>query len=238
MLSIHELDHVPAYNALSYTWGQKNRHQIRCDDVEETRDSRDRRHYLSVYESLWLALQRLRHETDERTLWIDAICISQTNNAERNDQVLLMRKLFQGAENVILWLGEESRDCASAFDLVSRIVAANGQDLSLVDKQRSFKAEDLIGLSLPESSSPAWTARDSLIWRPWFNRVWVIQEIAVARSASVLCGQDHCQWSDLTTTACYIKDHSLTTITHVDPRRALQYMDLSLRFHEGSSRSL
>lgn len=151
-----------------------------------------------------------------------------------------MRRLFQGAKNVIIWLGEESRDSASAFDLISRIVAAKAleQDLSLIEKQRSFKAKDLIDLSLPESSSPVWTALDSLFWRPWFNRVWVIQEIAVARSASVLCGQNHCQWSDFTTTACYIQDHSLTTITHVDPRRALRYIEFSLRFQEGSLRSL
>ena len=239
LISIHDLDHVPACKALSYTWGQMNRHQIRCDDTE-TSDTRNGRHYLSVYESLWLALQRLQHETDERIPRIDAICISQTNNAERNDRVLLMRRFYQGAENVIIWLGEELRDSANAFDLVSRIVAANAleQDLNLVGKQRSFKAEDLIRLSLPERSSPAWTTLDSLFWRPWFNRVWLIQEVAVARSASVLYGQDHCQCSNLTTTACYIKDHSLTATIHVDPRRALKYADLSLRFQEGSLRSL
>lgn len=140
IMSIHDLDHVPAYQALSYTGGQQNRHQIRCSDI------RDGRHSLSIYESSWLALQRLRHETDERTLWIDAICINQTNNAERNEQVLLMRRLFQGAKNVIIWLGEESRDSASAFDLISRIVAAKAleQDLSLLKNKDPLKLKILL----------------------------------------------------------------------------------------------
>ena len=233
-MSTHAIEQAPAFEALSYTWGQKIEHRIRCDDVERNGVRRND-HYVSIHESLWLALQRLRHETEERVLWIDAICISQTNNAERNDQVLLMRKLFHRAESIVIWLGEESHNSSSAFDLVSRIVAAAAteQACSPVDAKKVFKAQDLSGLALPEHSNPAWEALNSLFWRPWFSRIWVIQEVTVARGALVLCGSSHCQWSHLTTTARYIEDHFLTAITRVDPQRAIKFADLSQRFYEG-----
>lgn len=234
LMSTHEIEQAPAFQALSYTWGQKIEHRIGCDDVERN-SIRGGGHYVSIHESLWLALQRLRHETEERILWIDAICISQVNNAERNDQVLLMRKLFHKAESVIIWLGEESHDSAVAFDLVSRIVAAAAteQARSPVNAKQVVKAQDLGGLALLEYSSPAWEALNSLFWRPWFSRVWVIQEVTVARGASVLCGPSHCQWWHLTTTARYIEDHSLTAITRVDPQTAIKFADLGQRFREG-----
>lgn len=238
LMSTHELEEAPAFEALSYTWGQKIEHRIGCDAVEDVVESNDVRRggrYVSIHESLWLALQRLRHETEERVLWIDAICISQTNNDERNDQVLLMRKLFHKAESVIIWLGEESHDSSAAFDLISRIVAAaaNEQSCSPVDAKTVIRAQDLRGLGLPEHFNLAWEALDSLFWRPWFSRVWVIQEVTVARGASVLCGPNHCQWSHLTATAKYIEDHSLTAISRVDPQRAIKFADLGQRFREG-----
>ena len=238
-MSTHEIEQAPAFEALSYTWGQKIEHRIRCDDVEPNGVKCGGR-YVSIHESLWLALQRLRHETEERVMWIDAICISQTNKDERNDQVLLMRRLFNQAESVVIWLGEESHDSSAAFGLISRIVsaAASEQAYSPVEAKRIVEAQDLGGLALPRHSNSAWKALDSLFWRPWFSRVWVIQEVTVARGASVLCGPSHCQWSHLITTARYIEDHSLTAITRVDPQRAIKFADLSQRFREGPPHSL
>lgn len=239
LMSAHEIEQAPAFEALSYMWSHKIEHRIGCDDVERN-DVRCGDRYICIHENLWLALQRLRHETEERILWIDAICINQTNNSERNDQVLLMRDLFHKAKSIVIWLGERSRDSSAAFNLVSRIVAAAAteQAESSADAGKIVKAQDLGGLALPEHSNPAWRALDSLLWRPWFSRVWVIQEVVVAKGASVLCRPSHCQWSHLVTAARYIEDHSLTAITRVDPQRAIRFADLSQRFREGTPHSL
>lgn len=235
----HEIDQAPAFEALSYTWGQKVQHQIGCDDVEHN-GSALCGHYLSIQESAWLALQRLRHETDERILWVDGICIRQTNLAEKNIQVLLMRNIFHKAKSVIVWLGEESLDSSAAFGLIPCIVAAAATEGtgSSIDAQRIIQPQDFSDLALLEHLNPAWEALESLFWRPWFTRVWVIQEIAVSRDASVLCGPSHCQWSGLVTTARYITDHSLTAITRVDPRRVIKYANLRQQSREGPPRSL
>ena len=238
-MSIYELDHAPTFHALSYTWGLKIIHQIGCDDVEKKSTERAGR-YLSIHENLWLALQRLRHQTEEQVLWIDAICINQTENAEKTVQVPLMLRLFHKVESVFIWLCEESGDSSAAFDLTSRIVAAAAVELtsSPTDTKQVFKAEDLGRLALPEYSNPAWKALDGLFCRPWFSRVWVIQEVTVARSTLVVCGPSHCQWSHLIITARYIIDHSLTAITDVDPRRVIKYAAFGQRFCEGPPYSL
>ncbi len=238
-MSIYEIHQAPAFQALSYTWGQEIKHRIGCDNVEKNSIGRVGR-FLPIHKNLWLALQRLRHETEERVLWIDAICINQTENGEKNIQVPLMRKIFEKADSVIVWLGEESKDSSAAFDLISRLVAAAATELesSSADINKVFQAQDLDRLALPEHSNPAWEALDALFWRPWFSRVWVIQEIIVARNASVLCGLSHCQWLHLTMAARYITDHSLTAITLVEPRRLIKFIKFDQRFRAGPPYSL
>jgi Heterokaryon incompatibility protein (HET) len=76
------LDVIPRYNALSYTWGDPALiYHVSCDgkDLRVTKNLRD-------------TLFRLR-QFDENLLWIDAVCIDQSNIQERNQQVLLMRQI-------------------------------------------------------------------------------------------------------------------------------------------------
>lgn len=45
-----------------------------------------------------------------RVPWADAICINQQDIYERNSQVLLMRHIYEGAEQVLIWLGKDPGD--------------------------------------------------------------------------------------------------------------------------------
>jgi hypothetical protein len=87
------------YEALSYTWGSKH-----------TTDTilLDGKPFL-VTSNLNDALRRLRHPDESRTLWVDAICINQQDNTERSQQVGLMRRIYNQASKVVIWLG--SRKC-------------------------------------------------------------------------------------------------------------------------------
>ena len=67
------LDDKPAYEALSYCWGDANDRQL------VTVDGKD----FSVTTNLHIALRYLRNEEDERTLWIDAVCVNQEDFTER-----------------------------------------------------------------------------------------------------------------------------------------------------------
>ncbi|KAH6674395.1 heterokaryon incompatibility protein-domain-containing protein, partial [Halenospora varia] len=60
----------------------------------------------SAFENLEAALRRLRLSGKQRTIWIDAVCINQNDIQERQDQVSLMRQIYEQAEQVVIWLGE------------------------------------------------------------------------------------------------------------------------------------
>jgi hypothetical protein len=92
----------PPYTALGYAWGQAN-------------PSTDHNIFLNgepfvvrnnLYQAL-LALQRCSRERVVRYLWIDALCIDQSNVLERNHQVQLMSKIYSQACQVRVWLGNE-----------------------------------------------------------------------------------------------------------------------------------
>jgi hypothetical protein len=89
--SIH-FSSKPTYDALSYAWGEGNeteRIQVNGASVEIT-------------ESLWNALYYLRHTKEMRTLWVDAICIDQSNVEERSRQVPLMDFIYGRAQTVLV----------------------------------------------------------------------------------------------------------------------------------------
>ena len=86
------LDDMPTYHALSYTWGSALfSEMIVCNGQA-----------LSVTANLRHAMLRLLTENGNLVLWIDAVCIDQSNTAERGQQVRLMKRIFQQAEKVFL----------------------------------------------------------------------------------------------------------------------------------------
>src|SRR5207247_136756 len=89
------LDENPQYNALSYTWGDPKRNWpiiLNGKLSFVTHNLGDALRYLQVHEVL-------------SPIWIDAICINQQNPKEKAEQVQQLRLIFQGAKNVIAWLG-------------------------------------------------------------------------------------------------------------------------------------
>ena len=84
------------YEALSYCWGKStNKVHIQLNEKE-----------FLVTKNLHSALLRLRKQKEQRTLWIDAICINQADDEEKNRQVPLMRRIYQSCERVLIWIGE------------------------------------------------------------------------------------------------------------------------------------
>ena len=49
-------------------------------------------------------------------MWIDAICINQDDLAERSEQVSKMRTIYEGPEEVLVWLGSSIGGASLAFD--------------------------------------------------------------------------------------------------------------------------
>lgn len=152
------------YEALSYTWGGigKQSHIIVNGKG------------MQVTNNLYQALLHLRHSDRERYLWIDAICIDQSNNKERGHQVNLMSTIYKNAERVLVWLGRgtDDTDALLSFMQQRHITATHGGD-TLAAIQLSTRQTRALGV---------------LLRRPWFSRIWILQEIGNARTAMIVCG--------------------------------------------------
>jgi len=90
------LDDQPAFDALSYVWGNaKDTAAITVDGC-----------CFQVTKNLIAALRRLRSSVDTRILWVDAICINQHDNQEKAQQIQFMADIYQYARTVNIFLGE------------------------------------------------------------------------------------------------------------------------------------
>jgi len=124
----------------------------------------------TITANLDCALRHLRYQDKSRTLWIDALCINQADTYERNAQVQLMNRIYPSASEVIIWLGSADEDEIRAINTVK--VSWAPLDL------QSFEA--LIRICK----------------RPWFRRVWVAQELALAQTdPMVYLGASTIQWA-------------------------------------------
>ncbi|KAL9118904.1 MAG: hypothetical protein Q9187_004543 [Circinaria calcarea] len=174
------------YEALSYTWNTRGASEfIWCDDK-----------VLPVSSNVYNALHRIRKTDTSKMLWVDAICIDQSCIQERNQQVGLMRFIYNRATQVVPWLGDASKYTRLAFDLINTIVSnttcTNG-DLR-ADPGAIWDNRAMANMGLPHFPSPQWQALAKLFERPYFQRVWVVQELAVASSAIARCGALTIPW--------------------------------------------
>ena len=146
---------------------------------------------LPITKNLAGALQHLRHTNQERTLWIDAVCINQQDLEERGQQVALMKEIFQYSHRTLVWLGEESRDSQRAIELVRHL----GKAWQQRGAQRFWWSPSSI--KIPRLYDPAWRAFALLLQRPWFRRAWIVQEASVAKDILIACGTESITWEEL-----------------------------------------
>lgn len=147
------------YEALSYRWGSAL--ETRTIKLDQNPD-------FKVTASLETALQMLRSSDTGRMIWIDAICINQRDVQERNQQVQLMRSIYEKAQLVRVWLDV---DIDSSCAAMTKLRHLNNQSTE----------EDL--------------GDDFSFWEPlcavfkdnYWMRVWIQQEISNATSLAIQC---------------------------------------------------
>jgi hypothetical protein len=199
-----ELESAPSYEGLSYTWGVVEFTSIiNCDGSS-----------MPVTQNLYDALLYLRQPDRERIMWIDAICINQKNDHERAQQVGMMKDIYTKAIHVVIWLGKETAEDPDAFTLLSRfekLFAEKG--LVDVGTVENF----LYGLALPVQESKEWTALVRFFQRPWFQRIWVLQEAVMARRMTVACGSHLVGWTLIHQVALSVQRSGVLGAYQVDP---------------------
>ncbi|KAL5319154.1 hypothetical protein ACEPPN_012203 [Leptodophora sp. 'Broadleaf-Isolate-01'] len=187
------LEHNPNYEALSYVWGSPT--------SSESIEISGKEYF--IRENLSSALQHLRHPQNARLFWIDALCINQEDVSERNDQVHQMGRIYRSAVKVIVWLGPSDSSTVEAmrYFLKTRNRA----------KMRKSFGESLGKSPLSERPTANQNGQlqhiTSLCLREYWSRLWIIQEVILAREILVQCGRDTCSWNDLTMFFQQVNEH-------------------------------
>jgi hypothetical protein len=109
-----DMDSDLKYECLSYAWGADDR------DQSITLNSSS----FLVSSTLAIALEHLHHASQKRKIWIDAISINQADIAERGSQVAIMRKIYQDATRVNVWLGPATQSSEQAMAFLKMMATA------------------------------------------------------------------------------------------------------------------
>ena len=209
------------YEALSYTWGHEEatermwiqgggqrarkqpnenpehgstatpRERLRAAIWRVAQEEKEKNKTFYVRPNLNDALRHLRNYSDPSpkqsreqpqtiVLWIDNICVNQEDPSEKSSQVRMMAKIYKHAKSVFIWLGREGEESNIGMDFILRIPEQEHQGM----------------LSVRGSDPHQWGAFVALMRRPWFTRRWVVQEIALAREAFLVCGDFFVNWDD------------------------------------------
>jgi hypothetical protein len=204
-LKAHRLFEAPSYAALSYAWGIPSSTYALLVSA----------HLLQVQENLYRALQSLHTRRFQVPVWIDALCINQSDGEEKNHQIPLMRNIYSQASTVLVWLGEASKIEEKALRALPTIVAALDRvDPSLAlwnaHHNPSERLDILFAeLGLPDPKSNIWPTISGLLTRSWFKRLWVLQEVTLARQIEVFCGSATIAWDVLVNLPRVVWKHRL-----------------------------
>ncbi|KAH7371571.1 heterokaryon incompatibility protein-domain-containing protein [Pyrenochaeta sp. MPI-SDFR-AT-0127] len=170
---IFNLDSDVEFTAISYVWGDLNPpNYIVCNGQD-----------LCIAQNLSEVLLQLQNERYCGLLWADAICINQKDMEEKSIQVSMMREIYQRATKVIFWLGKEEKHDNRAVCLMKLFCERRKIHTKLDD----LRAASLSELCLPPNDD-GWRGWASLLSRPWFGRVWIVQEFLNASHSVFMSG--------------------------------------------------
>ncbi|KAH8651188.1 heterokaryon incompatibility protein-domain-containing protein [Xylariales sp. PMI_506] len=187
-LTTYPLNNAPEYEALSYVWGQQTKRQfVVCNNSD-----------IAITLNLADALLRLRDPDSPKLLWVDSICINQRNVMERIQQVLIMRNIYERAKRVAVFLGPLDKDGAILSSLLPRLASEIAQSDGRSPKLGRFEFWALM----------------NVLNQPWWNRIWVVQEVLVGREVVVWVGKECVPWSTLIEAFYFVAQVTPTSSPH------------------------
>ncbi|TID25660.1 HET-domain-containing protein [Venturia nashicola] len=167
---------INSYEAISYAWGEPTfTKTLVCDETS----------LLKITSNVDDMLRSLRKTHRSRNLWIDAVSLNQADLQERSQQVPLMGNIYHQASKGIVWLGTETPGTKDVFAFL-RVLAT----LRISD---SHNVDDIAAVIFG-ATQDAHVFLESFLGRPWFQRRWILQEAAKARSVTVRCGRERISW--------------------------------------------
>lgn len=191
------LDNMASYEALSYAW--KDDDDIEREELTTAQGQYDKqpvlvnsRWYLDVSNGLMKALLALRDTKLARTLWIDQLCINQSDAHEKSFQVAQMAEIYSKARSVILWTGNQSADTKFAYKTIE-VLADIWQEYGSLSPENA-EVEDQYIKNNTHGNYASIPLLVSFFMRRVFTRGWVVQEVILAKHIIVKCGEMQMEW--------------------------------------------
>ena len=182
-----ESSNVPSYIALSYVWGDPTNTRpvnVNGRDFNVTQNLYEALLHISELSSVFEEGLSRRSESGQADLflWLDALCINQSDIDEKSKQVPRMTEIFSSAYTVLIWLG--------TFEKLGRKILGIELLLHLLESTSpldQFTRPTLTFLLTPEPRDPADVAIRlvetymEIMGNDWFRRGWVVQEYALSQ---------------------------------------------------------
>jgi len=176
------IDQALDFDAISYVWGSP----LQVSEIECAGNS------IRLTASLRDVLRSLRLPDKPKCLWADQICINQGDIAERSRQVALMADIYKKSKTTLVYLGkatpEEASNVASLLAEVNDLIRVQMGTLSSWDRVANVAPDD------PITVDERWMSIGALTQRPWFDRVWVVQEAGLSSRPVILFGDLIFEW--------------------------------------------
>ncbi|KAH7176176.1 phosphoribosylglycinamide synthetase [Dactylonectria macrodidyma] len=187
-LEVYDLEDCPEYETVSYTWAGEDRDGALCQPI-----------YVGPFwdvllqtKNCWEMLRFVRPWRGTRMLWVDAICIDQSNIPERNSQVANMGRIYSTCTRVIVYLGPDI--AVPLHGRHPRRRRLHELESGTVTPFFPPQPGDKPGDSPVRPDAPPHRLSD-LLGRRYFSRVWVIQELLLPQRVIMRVG-DVDFWAD------------------------------------------
>ncbi|KAI8185545.1 Heterokaryon incompatibility protein 6, OR allele [Colletotrichum sp. SAR 10_65] len=193
------LEHKLPYEAVSYHWGSNTKTPFKLLVNDENADSSTPLSVIPLTASLHTLLRQIAYTDRDRVVWVDAICINQVrsaDNVEKGAQIRMMPDIYGIAARVLVYLGPSADNSDLAIAFLEHI-SDFADYLDEVLPTANFAAALAAGFVMPPPDAPDWPALRAFLRRPWFRRVWVIQEFVNATELTVMCGAREIDWRRL-----------------------------------------
>jgi hypothetical protein len=204
------------YIALSYTWNTENPNQKSMKLGEKE---------VLIQDNLSRALKAMRKENKAILMWIDALCIDQSNLHELSAQVGIMSSIYANAKRVQVWLGSAKKQSCE-MRLFECLESGQVSESNERGHRDTTKSGSKINRQMKNLSQYFTT----LCHRSYWHRAWIKQELYFAQRIKLFCGCRRLKWETFTEFCSAVK-------THLKPNPQIEHV-LRLAEQRGQSESL
>lgn len=204
------LSHSPitTYETISYVWGDAS---VRGSIYLHGQPT-------DVPASTEAVLRRMRHKDQDRILWIDAVCINQTDLDERGNQVAMMAEIYGKTSCNLIWLGKDddgtNEQALQSISAILKDMKIETNDLQELTRKLYGTQGNWLWSTTGISTSVDWPSFLQYLASRWFTRLWVVQEACLPAKSICYRGSSELPLEDVLRAACWTahKAYSLPTL--------------------------